>query len=125
MRNDVLFTSCEWDTSVTASNGQTFKLHGCMALCDSGYHKWQETMCAMKHPTSVNEARFSSRCESVRKIIERVFGMLKKRFRILRLPMLVKDMAEVEDIVKVCCVLHNMCLQVHEYTYIPTRHTHT
>jgi len=29
--------------------------------------------------------------------------MLKKRFRILRLPMLVKDMAEVEDIVKVCC----------------------
>lgn len=25
--------------------------------------------------------------------------MLKKRFRILRLPMLVKDMAEVEDIV--------------------------
>jgi hypothetical protein len=38
--------------------------------------------------------------------------MLKKRFRILRLPMLVKDMAEVEDIVKVCCVLHNMCLQV-------------
>lgn len=51
--------------------------------------------------------------------------MLKKRFRILRLPMLVKDMAEVEDIVKVCCVLHNMCLQVHEYTYIPTRHTDT
>jgi hypothetical protein len=28
--------------------------------------------------------------------------MLKKRFRILRLPILVKDMAEVEDIVKVC-----------------------
>ena len=39
--------------------------------------------------------------------------MLKKRFRILRLPMLVKDMAEVQDIVKVCCVLHNMCLQVY------------
>ena len=158
MRNDALFTSCESETSVPASNGENFKLHGCMALCDSGYHRWRETMCAMKYPTSVNDARFSSRfrcmrysitlrvtftsthqtlthgcahthvygrCESVRKIIERVFGMLKKRFRILRLPMLVKDMAEVEDIVKVCCVLHNMCLQVHEYTYIPTRHTHT
>ena len=56
------------------------------------------------------------RCESVRKIIERVFGMLKKRFRILRLPMLVKDTSEVEDMVKVCCVLHNMCLQVYVYT---------
>ena len=41
----------------------------------------------------------------MRKIIERVFGMLKKRFRILRLPMLVKKMSEVEDIVKVCCAV--------------------
>jgi hypothetical protein len=57
------------------------------------------------------------RCESVRKIIERVFGMLKNRFRILRLPMLVQDMSEVEDMVKVCCVLHNMCLQVCVYIY--------
>ena len=48
----------------------------------------------------------------MRKIIERVFGMLKKRFRILRLPMLVKKMSEVEDIVKVCCVLHNMGIDV-------------
>jgi hypothetical protein len=44
----------------------------------------------------------------VRKIIESVFGMLKKRFRILRLPMLVKDMSEVEELVKVCYVLRNM-----------------
>ena len=55
---------------------------------------------------------FRCRCESVRKIIERVFGMLKKRFRILRLPMLVQDMSDVEDIVKTCCVLHNMGMQV-------------
>ena len=43
--------------------------------------------------------------------------MLKKRFRILRLPMLVENMSEVEDIVKGCCVLHNMCLQVCVYVY--------
>ena len=55
----------------------------------------------------------------MRNIIERVFGMLKKRFRILRLSMLVKDMSEVEDLVKVCCVLHNMCLQVCMYTFNP------
>ena len=42
--------------------------------------------------------------------------MLKKRFRILWLPMLVKDTSEVEDMVKVCCVLHTMCLQVFIYT---------
>ncbi len=61
MRNDALFTSCEWDTSVLDTNGQTYNLHGCMTLCDSGYHRWQETMCSMKYPTSVNDARFSSR----------------------------------------------------------------
>ncbi len=55
------FASSEFDTAVPATNGQTLKLRGCMTLCDSGYHKWQETMCAMKYPTSVNEARFSSR----------------------------------------------------------------
>ena len=61
MRNDALFTSCEWDTSVPASNVENFKLRDCMALCDSGYHRWRETMCTMKYPTSVNEARFRSR----------------------------------------------------------------
>ena len=54
--------------------------------------------------------------ESVRKIIERVFGMLKKRVRILRL---VKKMSEVEQIVQVCCVLHNMFVQVSAFAVCP------
>jgi hypothetical protein len=45
--------------------------------------------------------------------------MFKKLFRILRLSMLVKDMSEVEDMVKVSCLLHNMCLQVCTYIYNP------
>ena len=61
MRNDSLFTSCKWDTAVPSANGAPEQVRGCMALCDSGYHKWKETMCAMKYPTTVNEARFSSR----------------------------------------------------------------
>jgi hypothetical protein len=52
------------------------------------------------------------RCESVPKIITCVFGMIKKRFHMLRLSMLVIKMSEVQDIVKVCCVIHNMCIQV-------------
>ncbi len=55
MRNDALFTSCEWDTSVPVSKVENFKLLDCMALCDSVYHRWRETMCAMKYPTNVNE----------------------------------------------------------------------
>lgn len=51
------------------------------------------------------------RCESVRKAIERVFGMLKKRFRILKIPLPCRAIKLVADIVHSCCILHNMILQ--------------
>ena len=51
------------------------------------------------------------RCESVRKVVERVFGMFKKRFRILKLPMLGRDINEIEDKLFSCFILHNMIMQ--------------
>jgi hypothetical protein len=51
------------------------------------------------------------RCESVRKAIERVFGMLKKRFRILKIPLPCRDIKLVADIVHCCCILHNKILE--------------
>ena len=48
---------------------------------------------------------------SLRKIIERVFGMLKKRFRILKLPMFGRDINEIEDKLFSCFILHNMIMQ--------------
>ena len=46
----------------------------------------------------------------IRKDIECVFGILKKRFRILRLPFEIsKEDTGVHF--RVCCVLHNMLLQ--------------
>ncbi len=42
MCHDSLFTSYEWDTSVTSSPGGTYKLCDCMTLCDRGYHRWKE-----------------------------------------------------------------------------------
>ena len=47
----------------------------------------------------------------MRKIIERVFGILKKRFRILKLPLCVNDLAGVEHVIRSCCILHNMIMQ--------------
>jgi hypothetical protein len=51
----------------------------------------------------------------VRKIIEHVFDMLKTRFHILSLPMLIKSMTDVQDMVMmvhVFCVFHNICLEL-------------
>jgi hypothetical protein len=47
----------------------------------------------------------------VRKVIERVFGMLKKRFRILKIPLPYRDIKLVADIVHCFCILHNMILE--------------
>ncbi len=48
--------------NVPCSQQQNMDIRGCMTLCDGGYHKWTQTMCVMKHPTTQNEGRFSSRC---------------------------------------------------------------
>jgi hypothetical protein len=60
-RFDPLFTTCTWSTAVPFSQQQNKDIHGCMTLCDGGYHKWTHTMCGMKHPTNQNEGRFSNR----------------------------------------------------------------
>ena len=50
-------------------------------------------------------------CDSVRKAIERVFGILKKRFRILKIPLPCYNLSQIVDIVHSCCILHNMILE--------------
>jgi hypothetical protein len=47
----------------------------------------------------------------VHKIIEQVFCILKKRFQILKLPMCVNDLGDVEHIIRSCCILHNMIME--------------
>ena len=47
----------------------------------------------------------------MRKAIERVFGILKKRFRILKIPLPCYDIMQVVDIMHSCFILHNMILE--------------
>ena len=51
-------------------------------------------------------------CESVRgKDIERVFGILKKRFRVLCVPSFLQSDEKLEKVFKCCAILHNMLLE--------------
>jgi hypothetical protein len=54
---------------------------------------------------------YTVRCESVRKAVERVFGMLKKRFRVLKLPLMGNNVEEIEDMLFSCFIMHNMSLK--------------
>ena len=70
-------------------------------------------MAAPKHPSGHDEVRWASRCESVRKIVERTFGILKKRFRVLRLPVMYSSGAKLDNVFKTCCLLHNWLMHHH------------
>ena len=49
--------------------------------------------------------------ESVRKDVETAFGILKQRFRILKVPFLFKDAQSIHNVFVVCCMLHNRLLK--------------
>ena len=69
--------------------------------------------CPNKHASGEGAMRFSQRLESVRKDVECTFGILKKRWRILKNHMLIHKKARIDNMVFTCAVLHNMLL-VHD-----------
>lgn len=54
------------------------------------------------------EGKWSKTLESVRKDVERFFGILKGRFRILKLGVLFQDKIDIDNMFFTCCTLHNM-----------------
>jgi len=90
-------------------NGNEREDMGIYFICDGGYIRWPELICPYKHESvSSKKGYFSSKIESVRKDVECVFGILKKRWRCLDYGIRFKSMKKVEQVFTVCCVLHNM-----------------
>ena len=56
------------------------------------------------------EGRFSAMLESVRKDVECVFGILKKRYKMLKCGIRFRNMLDAEKLFVCCAVLHNMDL---------------
>ena len=91
-------------------DGGTKKRHGPYLICDGGYHAWVQLMTGSKHTAQTHLALWSTWLEVVRKDVERFFGIMKKRFRVLKVPMLVQDVRVINDLFLTCCTLHNILL---------------
>lgn len=65
-------------------------------------------MAPTKYPPNGEETRWSKTLESVRKDVECFFGILKGRFRILKLPILYRRQEDIDNMFFTCCILHNM-----------------
>lgn len=70
--------------------------------------KWEILIPPSKFPPTEMESRWSKALESVRKDVECFFGILKGRFRILKLGILFQDLEDIDNMFFTCCALHNM-----------------
>ena len=104
------FTEAEFKLQVDKNKWITEK--GVYLLVDGGYHKWRIMQCPLKHTVKEDETRWSEFAESVRKDVECSFGILKKRYQILKNAMTWQYKSDIDNAVFSCVILHNM---LHEY----------
>ena len=93
--------------------GRPRKCKGGHVLVDGGYLKFACFICPQLQRCESSAVYWSELLESVRKDIECVFGILKARFRILKMQLEVKYASTIEAIFQCCCILHNILL-VHD-----------
>ena len=70
--------------------------------------QWVSLMEPSKYPILENDIAFSKTLESVRQDAECFFGILKGRFRILKLAMTYLKQERIDNVFFTCCILHNM-----------------
>jgi Plant transposon protein len=90
--------------------GQQFEQKGAWLLVDGGYHKWECLQCPLKHSAIPRETLWSEWAETVRKDVECTFGVLKGRFRCLKLPIYYQNKENIDNMFYVCCIMHNILL---------------
>ncbi len=106
---DGWYNTVEWE--YYDAYGNKFKAVGVYLICDGGYLRWPILICPFKGATAHSQmGYFSSNLESVRKDVECVFGILKKRWKILEYGIRFRDIKVVEKVFVVCCMLHNIML---------------
>ena len=95
---------------VCTSGSAKKEVKGLWLICDGGCHRWRCLQCPVKISADRGLAAWSRWLESVRKGVECCFGRLKRRFRVLALPLQCHNKKAAEGMFKSAAVLHNMLL---------------
>lgn len=108
MLENPLYKEMEFELLVD-TEGNTKRVKGAWILCDGGYHRWIRTMAGWKQDEapSLMLARCGKRMESIRKDSECTYGIIKKRHRILKVPSLLHRSQDIDNVFRMCCILHN------------------
>jgi hypothetical protein len=101
--NDVIYY-------ILDENGELTQCRGGYMLTDNGFHEEFCFVDPFSNRYGFDYIHWSEWLESIRKDVECTFGILKRRFRILKQRMEFHDRGFIDNIFKVCCILHNMIL---------------
>ena len=75
------------------------------------------TQKTIAEPHSKSEAAYAAKQESIRKDVERAFGILQARFAIVRMPSRLWSVEDMGMIMKCCIILHNMVVEDERHSY--------
>jgi len=96
-------------------NGNTYR--NPYYLADGIYPEWSIFVKTIPEPISSDRKLFAQLQESLRKDVERCFGILQGRFSILKQPSRYWTVRKMVSIITTCCILHNMIVQDEQDTY--------
>jgi len=66
---------------------------------------------SIKEPQTTKDKLYAERQEGARKDVERAFGVLKQRFKIVAKPSRLWYQADISNIMQACVILHNMIVE--------------
>ena len=96
-------------------NQRPYNMAYCLA--DGIYPSYPTFVKSIRLPQSEPDKLFAQRQEACRKDIERAFGVLQARFKIIREPARLWDIADLAIIMRSCIILHNMIVEDERETY--------
>jgi Plant transposon protein len=117
--NDI--RSGKWPSVEPSIKIGDFDLTWYYLLADGIYPRVKHLITSMK-ATTAREKLFANQQESVRKSVERVFGVMFQRFNIIYQPSRLFDKGSMEDVMYACCIIHNMVVESRKESYTGTRH---
>jgi Plant transposon protein len=81
-------------------------------LCDGIYPNWAILVRPNRSPLTCEEPHMTMRQESVRKDVDRLFGCLQGRFKVLRRESFEWSLSFLIEISEVCVIIHNMLVEL-------------
>ncbi|XP_039827539.1 uncharacterized protein LOC120689306 [Panicum virgatum] len=94
-------------------------------LADGIYSEWATFVKPISRPQSAKHKLYANYQESARKDVELAFGVLQKRWAIIRHPARLWEQHELANIMYACVILHNMIVEDERGSYgVPDENTY-